>query len=121
MCNQIKASLGHRMHRQGEPKFADLLTKVEKKQPVGLIRLGWIMDYPLMENYLGPLYGTNGSSNYYGYSNPTFDSLVKEGSAGGDAPRRPSRSGSRPRTSSPRTCRSSRCGSVRTCSATPRR
>jgi ABC-type transport system substrate-binding protein len=34
-----------------------------------------------MENYLGPLYGTGGSSNYYGYSNPTFDSLVKEGSA----------------------------------------
>ena len=34
-----------------------------------------------MENYLGPLYGTGGSSNYYGYSNPAFDSLVKEGSA----------------------------------------
>ena len=34
-----------------------------------------------MENYLGPLYGTGGSSNYYGYSNTTFDSLVKEGSA----------------------------------------
>jgi len=34
-----------------------------------------------MENYLGPLYGTGGSSNYYGYTNPAFDSLVKEGSA----------------------------------------
>jgi ABC-type transport system substrate-binding protein len=34
-----------------------------------------------MENYLGPLYGTGGSSNYYGYSNPAFDNLVKEGSA----------------------------------------
>jgi oligopeptide transport system substrate-binding protein len=54
---------------------------VEKKEDVGLIRLGWIMDYPLMENYLGPLYGTTGSSNYYGYSNPAFDNLVKEGSA----------------------------------------
>jgi ABC-type oligopeptide transport system substrate-binding subunit len=81
MCNQIKASLGVNCTGQGEPKFADLLTKVEKKDPVGLIRLGWLMDYPLMENYLGPLYGTNGSSNYYGYSNPAFDSLVKEGSA----------------------------------------
>jgi ABC-type oligopeptide transport system substrate-binding subunit len=80
MCNQIKASLGVNCTGVGEPKFADLLTKVEKKQPVGLIRLGWIMDYPLMENYLGPLYGTNGSSNYYGYSNPTFDGLVKQGS-----------------------------------------
>jgi len=38
------------------------------------------MDYPLMENYLGPLYSTDGSSNYYGYTNPAFDSLVREGS-----------------------------------------
>ncbi|RZU52043.1 oligopeptide transport system substrate-binding protein [Krasilnikovia cinnamomea] len=81
MCNQIKSSLGVNCTGSAEPKFADMLTKVEKKQPVGLIRLGWIMDYPLMENYLGPLYSTNGSSNYYGYSNPAFDSLVAEGSA----------------------------------------
>lgn len=81
MCNQIKDSLGVECTGTGEPKFSDLLTKVEKKQPVGLIRLAWSMDYPLMENYLGPLYGTGGSSNYYGYSNPAFDSLVKEGSA----------------------------------------
>jgi ABC-type oligopeptide transport system substrate-binding subunit len=81
MCNQIKASLGVNCTGVGEPKFADLLKKVEKKQSVGLIRLGWLMDYPLMENYLGPLYSTDGSSNYYGYSNPAFDSLVAEGSA----------------------------------------
>jgi oligopeptide transport system substrate-binding protein len=80
MCNQIKASLAINCTGVGEPKFSDLLTKVEKKQPVGLIRLGWLMDYPLMEDYLGPLYATDGSSNYYGYSNPAFDSLVKEGS-----------------------------------------
>jgi len=81
MCNQIKASLSINCTGQGEPKFADLLTKVEKKEPVGLIRLGWIMDYPLMEDYLGPLYGTKGSSNYYGYSNPAFDKLVADGVA----------------------------------------
>jgi ABC-type oligopeptide transport system substrate-binding subunit len=80
MCNQIKASLGVNCVGQGEPKFADLLTKVRAQEPVGLIRLAWSMDYPLMENYLGPLFGTGGSSNYYGYSNEAFDSLVKEGS-----------------------------------------
>jgi ABC-type oligopeptide transport system substrate-binding subunit len=80
-CNQLKTNLGVDCVGVGEPKFADLLTKVEKKEDVGLIRLGWIMDYPLMENYLGPLYGTGGSSNYYGYSNPEFDNLVKQGSA----------------------------------------
>jgi ABC-type transport system substrate-binding protein len=81
MCNQIKASLGVNCIGQGEPKFSDLLTKVDAKQPVGLIRMAWVMDYPLMENYLGPLYTTTGSSNYYGYTNTAFDNLVAEGSA----------------------------------------
>ncbi|WP_433374594.1 peptide ABC transporter substrate-binding protein [Actinoplanes sp. CA-142083] len=80
MCNQIKSSLGVNCTGTPEPKFADMLKKVEKKEPVGLIRLSWLMDYPLMENYLGPLFTTDGSSNYYGYSNPAFDSLVREGS-----------------------------------------
>jgi len=80
-CNQLKANLGVDCVGVGEPKFADMLNKLEKKENVGLIRLGWIMDYPLMENYLGPLYSTNGSSNYYGYSNPEFDALLKQGSA----------------------------------------
>ena len=80
MCGQITASLGVNCTGQGEPKLADLLAKVEKKEPVGLIRLSWNMDFPLMENYLGPLYSTNGSVNSYGYSNTAFDSLVKEGS-----------------------------------------
>jgi len=79
MCNQIKGSLGINCTGVGEPKFPDLLKKVEKKEPVGLMRLGWVMDYPLMEDYLGPLYTTDGSSNYYGYSNPAFDDLVRQG------------------------------------------
>ncbi|MEV1334060.1 ABC transporter substrate-binding protein, partial [Micromonospora costi] len=75
-CNQLKANLGVDCVGAAEPKFSDLLNKVEKKQPVGLFRMGWVMDYPSMEDYLGPLYSTNGSSNYYGYSNPEFDKLV---------------------------------------------
>jgi oligopeptide transport system substrate-binding protein len=80
MCNQIKGALGVNCTGSPEPKLADLLKKVKAKQPVGLIRLAWVMDYPLMENYLGPLFSTDGSSNYYGYTNPAFDSLVREGS-----------------------------------------
>jgi oligopeptide transport system substrate-binding protein len=80
MCGQIKASLSVECVGDAEPKLADLLRKVEDRRPVGLVRLAWVMDYPLMEDYLGPLYSTGGSSNYYGYSNSAFDSLVKEGS-----------------------------------------
>jgi oligopeptide transport system substrate-binding protein len=79
MCNQIKASLAVNCVGSPVAKFSDLLKKVHDKEDVGMIRLAWAMDYPLMENYLGPLYQTDGSSNYYGYSNPAFDSLVREG------------------------------------------
>jgi oligopeptide transport system substrate-binding protein len=78
-CNQLKTNLGVECVGQPEAKFADLLTKVEKKESVGMFRMGWVMDYPSMENYLGPLYTTGGSSNYYGYSNPEFDKLVQDG------------------------------------------
>jgi peptide/nickel transport system substrate-binding protein/oligopeptide transport system substrate-binding protein len=78
-CNQIRANLGVPCVGNPQPKFAEMLTKVEKKEPVGLFRMGWVFDYPVMENYLGPLYTTTGSSNYYGYSNPEFDRLVAEG------------------------------------------
>ena len=80
MCNQIKSSLGINCSGVSEPKFTDLLAKVRARADVGLIRLGWTMDYPLMESYLGPLYTADGSSNFYGYDNPTFDGLVRQGS-----------------------------------------
>lgn len=80
-CNQLKTNLGVNCVGTPEAKFADLLQKVEDKKEVGMFRLGWSFDYPSMENYLGPLYSTTGSSNYYGYTNPEFDNLVKEGSA----------------------------------------
>jgi oligopeptide transport system substrate-binding protein len=78
-CHQLRANLGVECVGNPQPKFAELLTKVEKKEPVGLFRMGWIFDYPAMENYLGPLYTTYGSSNYYGYGNPEFDRLIAEG------------------------------------------
>ena len=83
-CNQLKTNLGVECTGTAEAKFADLLSKVEKKQDVGLFRMGWVMDYPSMENYLGPIFTTKGSSNYYGYSNPEFDKLVVEGTKAAD-------------------------------------
>ncbi|GAB3974162.1 peptide ABC transporter substrate-binding protein [Streptomyces sparsus] len=78
-CDQIRKNLDIECVGTPVPKFAELLTQVEKKQFPGMFRMGWIMDYPSMENYLGPLYSTGGSSNYYGYSNKEFDKLVAEG------------------------------------------
>jgi peptide/nickel transport system substrate-binding protein/oligopeptide transport system substrate-binding protein len=78
-CNQLRRNLGVECVPNPQPKFAELLVKLKAKQPVGAFRMGWVFDYPAMENYLGPLYSTYGSSNYYGYSNPEFDRLVAAG------------------------------------------
>ena len=84
-CNQIKQNLGVACKAIPKSAFDVLLDDLDKakakKQGFGPFRLGWIMDYPSMQNYLGPLYGTTGSSNYYGYSNETFDKLVADGQA----------------------------------------
>jgi peptide/nickel transport system substrate-binding protein/oligopeptide transport system substrate-binding protein len=78
-CNQIRAHLGVNCVGNPQPKFAELLTKLRARQPVGAYRMGWVFDYPAMENYLGPLFTTGGSSNYTGYSNPEFDRLLAAG------------------------------------------
>ncbi|MEE6311791.1 ABC transporter substrate-binding protein [Plantactinospora veratri] len=78
-CNQLSNNLGVKCSSTPEARFADLLNKVEAKTPVGMFRMGWSMDYPSMQNYLGPIYTTDGSSNYYGFSNAEFDRLVAEG------------------------------------------
>ncbi len=78
-CNQLRTNLGVECLGNPQPKFAEMLTKAEHKEPMGMFRMGWVFDYPAMENYLWPLYSTHGSSNYYGYSNPQFDHLVEAG------------------------------------------
>jgi oligopeptide transport system substrate-binding protein len=44
---------------------------------------GWVMDYPSLEDYLRPIYGSEGSYNAVGYSNPQFDDLIKQGDRAG--------------------------------------
>ncbi len=78
-CNQIRRNLGVECLGNPQPKFADLLRKAKAKESMGLFRMGWIADYPVLENYLEPLYSTNGVSNYYGYSNPEVDKLLAAG------------------------------------------
>lgn len=79
-CAQLTRNLGVRCLGSAVPRFTDLLTSVDRREQVGLFRMGWVMDHPSMENYLGPLYSSTGSANYYGYANPEFDRLLAEGS-----------------------------------------
>ena len=44
---------------------------------------GWSMDYPSLEDYLRPIYGSEGSYNACGYHNTQFDDLIKQGDQAG--------------------------------------
>jgi oligopeptide transport system substrate-binding protein len=83
-CAQLQANLGVQCTAVAEPSFGDLLAKVEQHKAVGMFRMGWPMDYPSMESYLGPLYSTAGSSNYAGYRNARFDNLVNDATQAAD-------------------------------------
>lgn len=84
-CDQLQAHLGVACVPHAEPSLPDLLTRLDNQEPVGIVRLGWVMDYPSIESYLGPVYSTGGSANVYGYSNPEFDALVAAGASAGSA------------------------------------
>lgn len=49
-------------------------------------RLGWIADYPVMDNFLYPLFKTGSGDNYSFYANAEVDALMDEarGTADGD-------------------------------------
>jgi peptide/nickel transport system substrate-binding protein/oligopeptide transport system substrate-binding protein len=41
-------------------------------------RMGWIADYPIMDNFLYPLFKTGSGDNYSRYSNPDVDTKLSE-------------------------------------------
>ena len=51
-------------------------------------RLGWIADYPIMDNFLYPLFYTGSGDNKSAYSDPAFDKLVDEARATVDSAER---------------------------------
>ncbi|MCL2736734.1 MAG: ABC transporter substrate-binding protein [Propionibacteriaceae bacterium] len=84
MCNQITNNLGLPCVVQDTPDFATLRDKIQKRELTGMFRTGWQMDYPSIENFLAPIYATGASSNDTDYSNPQFDSLLKQAAAATD-------------------------------------
>ncbi|MFE7411454.1 peptide ABC transporter substrate-binding protein [Streptomyces laurentii] len=83
VCNSINRSLGNNRACVGNPvgTFADYRNQVTQHKLSGPFRAGWQMDYPLIQNFLQPLYYTNASSNDGTYSNPKFDKLVDQANA----------------------------------------
>ena len=83
--NQIRENLDIEYTLRGDLEFAQYLPLIDEGAMTGPWRLGWIMDYPVAENYLGPLFASTahppGGSNGAFYTNEEFDSLIAEGNA----------------------------------------
>ncbi|MER6994246.1 ABC transporter substrate-binding protein [Streptomyces sp. NPDC000410] len=83
VCNSINNALGNSRACVGNPvgTFADYRNQITQSKMSGPFRAGWQMDYPLIQNFLQPLYYTNASSNDGKWSNPEFDQLIDEANA----------------------------------------
>jgi oligopeptide transport system substrate-binding protein len=81
-ARQIQETLGID-YKLKSTEWAQYLELLDAQKFTGPFRLGWSLDYPSPENYLRPLIGTNGDSNYTGYSNPEFDDLMTQGDQAG--------------------------------------
>lgn len=83
VCNSINNALDNDRACVGNPvgTFADFRNQITDKKMGGPFRAGWQMDYPLIQNFLQPLYYTNASSNDGHWSDKKFDDLVDKANA----------------------------------------
>ncbi|MFE3497270.1 ABC transporter substrate-binding protein [Streptomyces sp. NPDC059175] len=83
VCNSINHALGNTRACVGHPvgTFADFRNQITQRKLTGPFRAGWQMDYPLIQNFLQPLYYTNASSNDGKWSSGEFDALVDQANA----------------------------------------
>ena len=86
VCNSVNNALddGGACTVEPVPTFADFRNRVSDQQVSGMFRSGWQMDYPLIQNFLQPIYYTDASSNDSGYSSDEFDELVDRANASAD-------------------------------------
>ena len=81
-ARQVQENLGFD-YKLKATEWAQYLELLDGQKFTGPFRLGWSLDYPSPENYIRPIVGTGGDSNYTGYSNPQLDDLLKQADQAG--------------------------------------
>lgn len=78
--NMIRQNLGIEVKYVG--KQGSEITKLADDRKLDGMRLSrWGHDYPSIEDYLTPMFKSNGDANFAGYKNPALDNLLAEGDA----------------------------------------
>ncbi|WP_426624639.1 peptide ABC transporter substrate-binding protein [Leifsonia sp. McL0607] len=81
VANSIKNTLQIDAAGEPVPTLRQFRTAIVEKSMDSAFRFGLRGDYPGVQNYLGPIYGTRAAYNDIGYSNPEFDALIEKGLA----------------------------------------
>ncbi len=81
VCNSIATTLSIKCQAKPIVDFATMRTQITAHKLKGMFRSGWQMDYPSIQNFLGPLYAKGAGSNDGLYDNPAFDAKLKEAAA----------------------------------------
>lgn len=77
-CNSISSTLGIECVATPVVDFSTFRAQINARELDGMFRTGWQFDYPSIENFLAPLYTSNGSANDGDYSSEEFDSLINQ-------------------------------------------
>lgn len=84
VANQWKENLGVDSVQFESMEFAQYLDLHDSDEITGPFRLGWVLSYPATQYAMEPIYTTDQSSNYTGFSNEEFDELIDEGNSATD-------------------------------------
>ena len=81
VCQSITDTLGVTCNVNSIPTRTGYKAIAQEFKLPGPIRWGWNIDYPNMENMLGPKYQANGSSNWMKYDSDEFQAAMNKANA----------------------------------------
>jgi oligopeptide transport system substrate-binding protein len=81
VCRSIEQTLKHPCVFQPQTTLGELRSALNNGSIRDLYRTAWVGGYPSAENFLNPLFRTNGASNVGRYSNPRVDEVLKRADA----------------------------------------
>ncbi|SES38976.1 peptide ABC transporter substrate-binding protein [Streptomyces qinglanensis] len=86
VCNSINRTVGRNSACTVNPvpTFSEFRSDITDRKMTGMFRTGWQMDYPLIQNFLQPIYYTDASSNDSGFSDPQVDKLMDKANSATD-------------------------------------
>ncbi|GAB3183719.1 ABC transporter substrate-binding protein [Nesterenkonia halophila] len=84
VANQWQENLGIDSVQFESMEFAQYLDLHDNQEVGGPFRLGWVLSYPSAQYAMEPIYTTGQSSNYTGFSNDDFDSLIDQANSAVD-------------------------------------